>query len=259
MAEQHWITIGAKAGADGEKHGGTPVLIESGKIVGGPDSLRGRSLAELTGKDADEHRLGDPKDFIKSLIEEHDKQERSNAERREHIESLGIAWKSYKAIRYQPGTEAHTRSVEADTERRRQAQQEAEKEKQQWKEEQEIRKREAEIEEAKKRADRETKIANEIESNANVEPHWPTYRSIMSLAGDWAEYRDAVRYRDIGDVLAFKSAAESFEELILRHAENLGTLGSEIWETMRRTGRASEKQIKALAVAVAKAVARKGD
>lgn len=54
VAEAKWVTIGAKAGKDGEKVGGTPVeLDDSGKIVKGP--------AKMTGKKPDEVKSDKPK------------------------------------------------------------------------------------------------------------------------------------------------------------------------------------------------------
>jgi phage gp29-like protein len=44
-----WVTIGSKEGADGEKHGGTPVDIEDGKIVKGPAHTIGKTPSELKG------------------------------------------------------------------------------------------------------------------------------------------------------------------------------------------------------------------
>lgn len=44
----HWITIGAKRGADGEKHGGTPVYVEGGKITKGHPSLTGKKIGNLS-------------------------------------------------------------------------------------------------------------------------------------------------------------------------------------------------------------------
>lgn len=38
-----WITIGGHRGADGKKHGGTPVKIKGGKITHGPAALAGKA------------------------------------------------------------------------------------------------------------------------------------------------------------------------------------------------------------------------
>jgi hypothetical protein len=44
---QKWVTIGAKEGEDGEKHGGTPVFIQNGRIVRGHPSLMGKKIDAL--------------------------------------------------------------------------------------------------------------------------------------------------------------------------------------------------------------------
>jgi hypothetical protein len=46
--ECKWITIGAKAGADGKKHGGTPVCVQDGRIVKGHPRLSGRKIGALS-------------------------------------------------------------------------------------------------------------------------------------------------------------------------------------------------------------------
>lgn len=43
-----WITIGAHRGADGKRHGGTPVKIKGGKITHGPPGLAGKTLRGLS-------------------------------------------------------------------------------------------------------------------------------------------------------------------------------------------------------------------
>lgn len=46
--EKHWVTVGAEAGADGKKHGGTPVAISGeGKIDKGPAALVGKKPSEV--------------------------------------------------------------------------------------------------------------------------------------------------------------------------------------------------------------------
>jgi phage gp29-like protein len=42
--EGKWITIGAKAGADGKKHGGSPVFVEGGRITKGHPNLHGKKI-----------------------------------------------------------------------------------------------------------------------------------------------------------------------------------------------------------------------
>jgi hypothetical protein len=43
----HWITIGAKPGEDGKKHGGTPVYVENGRITKGHPGLTGKRIDAL--------------------------------------------------------------------------------------------------------------------------------------------------------------------------------------------------------------------
>lgn len=50
-----WITIGGHRGADGKKHGGTPVKIKGGKIVSGPKALRGKSIKRLASGNPNHH------------------------------------------------------------------------------------------------------------------------------------------------------------------------------------------------------------
>src|SRR5262249_33591381 len=45
--EGRWVTIGAKEGADGKKHGGSPVFIEGGRITKGHPSLTGKRIGAL--------------------------------------------------------------------------------------------------------------------------------------------------------------------------------------------------------------------
>jgi hypothetical protein len=45
-----WITIGAKEGSDGKKHGGSPVYIEDGHITKGHKSLEGKGIDSLSPK-----------------------------------------------------------------------------------------------------------------------------------------------------------------------------------------------------------------
>src|SRR5262245_32717281 len=42
-----WVTIGAREGPDGERHGGSPVYIEDGRITRGHPSLAGRRIDAL--------------------------------------------------------------------------------------------------------------------------------------------------------------------------------------------------------------------
>jgi hypothetical protein len=46
-APGRWVTIGAREGADGKKHGGSPVYIEGGRITKGHPSLTGRQIDAL--------------------------------------------------------------------------------------------------------------------------------------------------------------------------------------------------------------------
>jgi len=43
----HWITIGGSKGEDGERHGGSPVYVENGRITKGNPRLTGRKLDNL--------------------------------------------------------------------------------------------------------------------------------------------------------------------------------------------------------------------
>jgi hypothetical protein len=43
----HWVTIGARGGDDGKRHGGTPVLIKGGRIVKGPKGMLGKKPSEV--------------------------------------------------------------------------------------------------------------------------------------------------------------------------------------------------------------------
>lgn len=45
-----WITIGGTKGADGKRHGGSPVFIKGGKIVKGHPSLTGKDIGNLKGE-----------------------------------------------------------------------------------------------------------------------------------------------------------------------------------------------------------------
>lgn len=42
----HWITIGGKKGADGKRHGGSPVFIKDGQITKGHPNLTGKKIGE---------------------------------------------------------------------------------------------------------------------------------------------------------------------------------------------------------------------
>jgi hypothetical protein len=45
--EGRWITIGGKNGADGKRHGGSPVYVEGGRITKGHPSLTGKKISAL--------------------------------------------------------------------------------------------------------------------------------------------------------------------------------------------------------------------
>ena len=49
-----WITIGTTEGADGKKHGGSPVFIKGGRIVKGHPSLTGKKIGAMGGKPSDD-------------------------------------------------------------------------------------------------------------------------------------------------------------------------------------------------------------
>ncbi|MGH9932384.1 MAG: hypothetical protein ACREA9_24540, partial [Pyrinomonadaceae bacterium] len=120
----------------------------------------------------------------------------------------------------------------------------------------EQKRRELEIAKAKEEAERKATIAAEMEEDRDIEPHWPTYRSVLQGFNDWLEYKDASRYRDMGDIMATRSSAQHHEEQIEKNLEHAGTLAKDVWDTVSRTGRATEKQRKLLAVAIAKGVAK---
>lgn len=46
-SDGRWITIGGSKGADGKRHGGSPVFIKDGKIVKGHPSLTGKTIGSL--------------------------------------------------------------------------------------------------------------------------------------------------------------------------------------------------------------------
>lgn len=55
-AAGRWITIGGKQGEDGQRHGGSPVYVEGGKITKGHPSLTGKKLDALDKESDDTHR-----------------------------------------------------------------------------------------------------------------------------------------------------------------------------------------------------------
>lgn len=54
-AAGRWITIGGKEGEDGEKHGGSPVFVQDGKITKGHPSLTGKKLDALDQESDESH------------------------------------------------------------------------------------------------------------------------------------------------------------------------------------------------------------
>lgn len=108
-----------------------------------------------------------------------------------------------------------------------------------------------------KEAKRREEISHEIESNKDVEPDWPTYRKAMSLMTEWTEYRDAARHSDMGDVIAYKRGHEEFEEMMFGHLASRHAFAEDVWATVRKTGKISDKQAKVLALSLAKAAGKK--
>lgn len=91
---------------------------------------------------------------------------------------------------------------------------------------------------------------------AAVEPHWPTYRRVLDLARDCREYRAAARYRDVGDMMAFKDAAPA-----LMHVAELVMLDdrSVAADILRKTGGAmTEPQAKLVGLILAKLATANG-
>jgi len=48
LYEGRWVQMGAQAGGDGEKHGGTPVLLKDGVIEKGPGKFLGKKPGEIS-------------------------------------------------------------------------------------------------------------------------------------------------------------------------------------------------------------------
>ncbi len=66
-----WVTMGAHAGDDGEKTGGTPVFIENGKITRGPAKLMGKNPGDMKAEAEDgTHRrqMGQSRSHAKASI-----------------------------------------------------------------------------------------------------------------------------------------------------------------------------------------------
>lgn len=103
---------------------------------------------------------------------------------------------------------------------------------------------------AKLDAERKQKIAAEIEADRDIEPDWQSYRNVMSkYIPDALQALDAMRNRDMGDIIAYKSSLEWIESRI----GDAGTLAQDVWASVRRSGTATEKQMKAIAIGLAKA------
>jgi DNA-binding transcriptional MerR regulator len=120
----------------------------------------------------------------------------------------------------------------------------------------EQKRRELEIAKAKAEAERKSQIAAELEADKDIEPDWTGYRTIMGGFHAWLEYKDASRHRDIGDVVAYRRPAEEHEEFIEEHLRNSGALTQDVWASVKRSGRATEKQKKVIAIGIAKAIAK---
>jgi len=191
-----------------------------------------RAIAEHGKRAAESYRSG-----LVQLLDSHNERELDTAARRAEVEAAGFKWRDYKALRYAEGTEAHQRSVlqghihraaEADRLAAESAAQKAAAQ------ERRSAKKAADKAAAEKAAqERIARIAKQMEADRNVEPHWPTYRKVIQLGPVWAEWRDAARYGDMGDYVAFKTQAEEFEDLVVKHLDDIGELATDVWTTIR--------------------------
>ncbi len=83
----HWITIGGSKGSDGERHGGSPVYVENGRITKGNPKLTGKKLGNLKGDDDQStHRqlLGREKNYQRAVW--------AKKARKEGIDPKGLHW-----------------------------------------------------------------------------------------------------------------------------------------------------------------------
>ncbi len=91
---------------------------------------------------------------------------------------------------------------------------------------------------------------------ADVEPHWPTYRQVLHLAGQCRELADAKRYRDWNDVAYLQVAPQQLGEIV--ELVNLDDR-SVAADVLRKTrGAMSESQAKLVALVLAKLAAKNG-
>lgn len=130
------------------------------------------------------------------------------------------------------------------------------------------RERESDQRTAELAAEREREVARkdfaqqgravEIKLMANVEPHWPTYHRMMDLCRDLADMFDAIKARDVGDIMATKSAAKQIPEMLFEFDIEEDSVTADIWDRVVTYHTISDAQAKALAVAVAKAATLKG-
>lgn len=131
--------------------------------------------------------------------------------------------------------------------------------------------RESQARSAKLTAEREQAVADEanrreferagyeaeIKLLSSVEPHWPTYHRMIALGEKLSQAIDAARGRDVGDFLAYRSAAEEIPALLVDLGVDPDTFAGGVWATVCRFRRISPGQIKAMAVSAAKYAALK--
>lgn len=92
VAEARWVTIGAKAGKDGEKVGGTPVeLDDAGNIVKGPSKMTGKKPDEIKKSDTPKKKSppGENPDLPPQLDQPKPKKDWEDAQDEKHKKALG--------------------------------------------------------------------------------------------------------------------------------------------------------------------------
>jgi hypothetical protein len=98
----------------------------------------------------------------------------------------------------------------------------------------------------------------EIKLMAGVAPHWPTYRKMLGHCDQLAELFSAAKFRDTGDILANRGAIEAIGQLLVSLDIEEDPVAGDIWCSVLEYKSISDKQAKALAVAVAKAATLRG-
>jgi hypothetical protein len=224
-------------------HAGRP-----GEVGGSASSNSGESVA-------------DPVAAMLAMVTAHDAAGLDNDARRKAVEDAGYKWKDYKRVRFDPAREVddatRARWAANAAAKAEEAKTKVAEEKAKLAVDKEARLAAAKAQAHKLEEERHAQAKKEIEENANVEPHWPTYRTILASVHDYNEYRNARRYADVGDVLAFKHAAEDFQDLVHEHIIDAGHFARDVWQTIERSGKITDKQAKVLAVAISKVHAKK--